>query len=534
MPDDTPSEAAWWQRGTIYHVYPRSFQDSDADGVGDLEGIRRRLPYLAWLGVDAVWLSPIYRSPMADFGYDVSDHCDVDPLFGTLADWDRLAADARRLGLRLILDFVPNHTSIEHPWFAESRAGPRRSWYLWRDGSPRRPPTNWVSAFGGSAWEWDSDVGRWYYHAYLAGQPDLNWREPAVRDAMTDVMRFWMARGADGFRVDALRQCIKDDAWRDNPPDPRWRPGEDPYDALVPEFTTDRPQVQEIVRLLRSVVDAAAETDGRDRVLIGELYLPIERLMAYYDSGLHLPANLHLLSTPWESQAIRSLVEIYEGALPAGAWPNWVLGNHDRSRLASRIGADQARAAAVLLLTLRGTPTLYYGDELGMRDVAIPAERAQDPWERRVPGQGLGRDPERTPMQWGPGPKAGFCGADVEPWLPIAGDAHEVNVLAQRDEPTSLLSLYRALLSLRRTEPALSLGGYATLSAGDGAFAYERRHGRSRFVVALNLGSEPCEAELDGASGVVALGTGGPSVGERVDGRVRLGPGEAVIVACRR
>src|SRR3954463_265715 len=222
---------AWWQRGTIYQIYPRSFQDASGDGVGDLEGIRRRLPYLRWLGVDAVWLSPIYRSPMADFGYDVADHTDVDPLFGTLEDWDRLAADARQLNLRLILDYVPNHTSIEHPWFADSCAGPKRGWYLWRDGDRERPPTNWVSVFGGSAWAWREDVGAWYYHAYLPEQPDVNWRCRELRDAMLDVLRFWLERGADGFRIDALRQSVKDDQWRDNPRNPGWRPGDDPYHA---------------------------------------------------------------------------------------------------------------------------------------------------------------------------------------------------------------------------------------------------------------------------------------------------------------
>ena len=396
---------AWWREGSIYQVYPRSFQDASGDGVGDLEGIRTRLPYLAWLGVDAVWLSPFYRSPMVDFGYDVSDHEDVDPLFGSLEDWDRLAADARALGLRLILDFVPNHTSEQHPWFALGRAGATGT-------CGGDEPNNWVSVFGGPAWTWHAAAGAFYYHAYLPQQPDLNWRNPAVREAMADVLRFWLARGVDGFRIDALRQTIKDDRWRDNPPNPAWREGQDPYHALLPEHTTDRPEVQDVVRLLRATVDEAAAADGRQPVLIGELYLPIERLMAYYASGLDLPANFHLLTTPWEAGAIAALADAYEAALPDGAWPNWVLGNHDRPRLASRLGAAQARAAAVLLLTLRGTPTLYYGDEIGMRDVPVPADRVQDPWERRVPGQGLGRDPRarlcsgttgRTPASARPG-----------------------------------------------------------------------------------------------------------------------------------
>ena len=522
--------AAWWQRGTIYQVYPRSFQDSDGDGVGDLEGIRRRLPYLKWLGVDAAWLSPFYRSPMADFGYDVSDHCDVDPLFGTLEDWDRLAADARRLGLRLILDYIPNHTSIEHPWFAGSRAGSRRDWYLWRDGSPRMPPTNWVSAFGGSAWTWDDEVGRWYYHAYLPEQPDLNWRTPGVREAMSDVMRFWLDRGADGFRIDALRQVIKDDAWRDNPPNPDWRPGDDPYSAVIPEFTTNRPEVHDVVRLLRSLVDSAERADGRQRVLVGELYLPVEQLAPYYISGIHLPSNLNLLSTPWTARSVAALIDAYEAVLPDGAWPNWVLGNHDRSRVASRLGTDQARVAAVLLLTLRGTPTLYYGDEVGMRDVAVPPDRVQDPWERNVPGQGLGRDPARTPMRWDGGPNAGFSAPGSAPWLPVGDDVAEVNVAAQRGERASLLHLYRSLLALRRSEPALCVGSHRTVAVTEDALAYERVDGTRRFVVGLNLGRDSCELDLGASGGHVAVATHDDRAGRAVKRRVVLRRGEAVVI----
>ena len=435
---------SWWRGGAIYQVYPRSFQDSDGDGTGDLEGVRQRLPYLKWLGVDGVWLSPFYRSPMADFGYDISDHRDVDPIFGTLEDFDALAADARALGLKLILDYVPNHTSIEHPWFRE-----RPDFYLWAD----EVPNNWVSNFGGPAWE--PHDGRFYYHAYLREQPDLDWRNPDVRAAMLDVLRFWCARGADGFRIDALRQLIKDDARRDNPANPAFREGDDPYSALVPEFTTDRPEVQDAIRDIRAAV-------GDERLLIGELYLPIERLVAYYDSGLDMPANFHLLSTAWEPGAIADLVERYEAALPAGAWPNWVLGNHDRPRVASRTG--QARAAAFLLLTLRGTPTLYYGDELGMRDVEIAPEERVDPW---VFGN---RDPARTPMQW----DAEGSFTSGEPWLPFAEDHERVNVAAQREDPDSLLSLYRALLALRRTEPDLVTGAYRTLEAGDDVLRFAR------------------------------------------------------------
>jgi alpha-glucosidase len=464
---------AWWRGGAIYQVYPRSFQDSDGDGTGDLEGIRRRLPYLQWLGVEGIWLSPFYSSPMADFGYDVADHCDVDPAFGTLEDFDALAAEAHRLGLKLILDYVPNHTSDQHPWFRE-----RAEFYLWADAIPN----NWVSVFGGPAWAYDEQRERFYYHAYLPQQPDLNWRNPDVREAMLGVLRFWCERGADGFRIDALRQLIKDDRRRDNPPNPDWD-GRDAYDALLPEFTTDRPEVQDAIRAMRAAV-------GGERLLLGELYLPLERLVAYYASGLDMPANFHLLTTPWTAHDVADLVERYEAALPEGAWPNWVLGNHDRPRLATRLGPGQERAAALLLLTLRGTPTLYYGDEIGMRDVEIPPDRRVDPW---VFGN---RDPARTPMQW----DAAGSFTSGEPWLPFAPDHERVNVEAQRDDPDSLLSLYRRLLALRRTEPDLVSGAYRTISTDNGVLTFARG---DTITVSINLGSEEAPGGLVPGDGVI-------------------------------
>jgi alpha-glucosidase len=479
-----------------------------------------------------VWLSPFYESPMVDFGYDVADHCAIDRTFGTPADWDRLVETARRLGIRLILDLVANHTSDQHRWFRRACAGERRDWYLWQAGTPEQPPNNWRSVFGGSAWTWADAVGAWYYHAYLAQQPDLNWRHPEVRAAIADVMRFWFERGADGFRIDALRQYMKDESLTDNPVNPRWQPGDDPYDAVVPEFTTDRPELDDVVRGLRAVADEAAEADGRERVLIGELYLPIDKLMRFYGAGLHLPSNFALLTTPWDAGAVAALVEDYEALLPVGAWPNWVLGNHDRSRLASRVGREQARAAAVLLLTLRGTPTLYYGDEIGMVDVPVPAELVQDPWERNVPGRGLGRDPARTPMQWAPTAKAGFCAPGVTPWLPLATDAERVNVAAQRDDPESLLSLYRRLLALRRVRPALHSGAYRTLAVQGGAFAYERTWSGERIVVVVNLGPEPEAVALRGVDGEVVLAARSRAEPSRFRGEVVLEGGEAIVVYC--
>lgn len=524
---------AWWQRGVIYHVYPRSFQDSDGDGVGDLNGMTRRLDHLQQLGVDALWISPIYPSPMADFGYDITDYTDLDPLFGTLADFDRLVEAAHVRDLRVLLDWVPNHTSDRHPWFVEARASrhnPKRDCYLWRDAAPDGgPPTNWVSMFGGSAWEWDATTGQYYYHTYLTRQPDLNWRNPAVQDAMLDTLRFWLERGVDGFRIDALRQVIKDDQYRDNPPNPDYRPGMRPYAALIPRYTANQPEVQMVIRRVREVADAYG-----DRPLIGELYLPIDELVRYYGeggSGLQLPANFHLLTTPWDARAVAALVDAYEAALPAYGWPNWVLSNHDNPRLATRIGSAQARVAALLLLTLRGTPTLYYGDELGMRDVAIPPECIQDPVARNLPGLAFGRDPERTPMQWDSGANAGFTSGT--PWLPLADDYAVANVAAEAADPRSMLTLYRRLLALRRAEPALAAGPYAPVTLTDGVFAYARtasEDGVRRFVVVLNFTSAPQKLSHNALRGRIALSTHLDRAGECVDGGVTLRADEGVVI----
>ncbi len=530
------STHAWWQRGVVYQVYPRSFQDSNGDGVGDLAGIRSRLDYLQWLGIDAVWISPIYPSPMADFGYDVADYKAVHPLFGTLREFEELLADAHRRGLKLILDLVPNHTSEQHPWFLEarsSRESPKRDWYLWRDPAPDGGlPNNWLSVFGGSAWEWDAPSGQYYYHAFLKQQPDLNWRNPAVRRAVYEAMSFWLDKGIDGFRVDVLWHLIKDARFRDNPQNPDYQPGDSPYTSLLPVYSTDQPEVHQIVGEMRELLDSYGE-----RVLIGEIYLPIGRLVAYYGSdgaGAHLPFNFQLITLPWNARLISAAVSEYEAALPAHGWPNWVLGNHDQHRIASRVGLAQARVAAMLLLTLRGTPTLYYGDEIGMRDGVILPEQVQDPQEKNVPGLGLGRDPERTPMQWTAGPSAGFTtGA---PWLPLAIDAARTNVEREKDDPGSMLTLYRRLLALRRAEAALSVGSFAPVPGPDEWIAYLRQAGGRRFLVALNLGHRPGLLSLEHlrCCGRVALATDASREGERVEERLVLTGDDGVVVELDR
>jgi alpha-glucosidase len=488
-----PAEPRWWEAGVIYQVYPRSFQDSDGDGIGDLPGITARLDYLADLGVDAIWISPIFPSPMADFGYDVADYCGIDPRFGTMADFDALLAAAHARGLRVLLDLVPNHSSSAHPWFVESRASrgnPKRDWYIWRDPAPgagppeQRPPNNWISDFGGSAWEWDAGTGQYYSHAFLAEQPDLNWRNPELRAAMLDVLRFWFDRGVDGFRIDVLWHMVKHADFPDNPANPDWQEGMGEMHRVLQLHSTDQPEVHDVAADMRAIADDAGE-----RVLIGEIYLPNERLMHYYGRdrpGVHLPFNFALIEAPWHAETLARLIADYEAALPEGGWPNWVLGNHDRPRSATKRGQAQARVAAMLLLTLRGTPTIYYGDELGLEDVAIPPEQVQDPRELREPGLGLGRDPVRTPMPWDASANAGFTTGT--PWLPLGPDWRTRNVAAQAADPASLLALHRRLLALRRAEPALAIGSIGGIEADGAVLRYERRHGDSRLLVALNLG----------------------------------------------
>ncbi|MGE4062064.1 MAG: alpha-amylase family glycosyl hydrolase [Rhodospirillaceae bacterium] len=526
------SHPAWWQSGIVYQIYPRSFQDSNGDGIGDLNGIISRLDYFQWLGVDAVWLSPVYRSPMADFGYDVSDYCGIDPIFGTLEDFDRLVGAAHARGLKLIMDYVPNHTSEAHPWFIESRksrTSDKRDWYIWRDPAPGGgPPNNWLSEFGGAAWTFDQHSGQYYYHAYLPQQPDLNWRNPAVRAAMHDVLHFWFKRGVDGFRIDTVHHLFEHPSWSDNPPNPEFKPGMAPTLALDRGFQYDQPEVHEALKELRAIADSYG-----DRVLIGEIYLPLERVVTYYGSdltGVHLPFNFHLIGAHWQAKALADLITRYESLLPEGAWPNWVLGNHDRTRVASRVGAAAARTAAMLLLTLRGTPTLYYGEELGMTDGVIPPDKVQDPWEQRVPRFGFGRDPVRTPMAWTGGDAGGFTAG--EPWLPMH-DVGTCNVETQSAAAHSMLALTRALTALRRRETALSIGGYGLVEARGDVLFYERHHQGRRLAVLLNLTDSPAYTPSAGG-GARLLSTYPDPPPDGAGTLIRLRPHEGIIVEVSR
>jgi alpha-glucosidase len=532
--------AAWWQRGVVYQIYPRSFQDSNGDGIGDLKGIERRLDYLAEMGLDAIWISPIYPSPMADFGYDVADYCDIDPRFGTLSDFDSLIASAHCRNLRVILDFVPNHSSDRHPWFVESRASrasPRRDWYIWRDpASGGGPPNNWISDFGGSAWEWDEASGQYYYHAFLKEQPDLNWRNPAVQQAMYDVLRFWFGRGVDGFRIDVLWHLIKAAHFPDNPINPAYHEGLGEMDRVRQLYSTDQPEVHAIAAEMRRIADSYG-----DRVLIGEIYLPLDRLMLYYGrdgTGVHMPFNFGLVDASWNARALAAVIVAYDAALPRGGWPNWVLGNHDRPRIAARLGEAKARVAAMLLLTLRGTPTVYYGDEIGIGLVEIPPAQVRDPRELREPGLGLGRDPVRTPMPWDATPNAGFTTGT--PWLALNDDWRERNVEQQAQAPGSMLALHRRLLALRRSCPALAIGDIVFLDGFlDGLpdtardiLAYERHSGEQRLLIALNFGNRPQELALPAwarhARVLLSTVAGAPSA---ADARIVLRPDEGLILA---
>ena len=509
----------WWQTGVIYQIYPRSYQDSNGDGVGDLAGIIQRLDYLSeTLGVDAIWLSPIYPSPMHDFGYDVADYTDIHPLFGSLDDFDRLLQETHERGMKLILDLVPNHTSDEHPWFIESRSSrdnPKRDWYIWRDPAPDGgPPNNWLSHFGGPAWTYDEGTGQYYLHQFVKQQPDLNYRNPEVVTAILDVMRFWLDRGVDGFRVDVIGLMIKDPEFRDEPPNPDWN-GIKPFDSLKHIYTANLPEVHDLIRQMRAVLDSYD-----DRMMVGETYLPNDMLMVYYGSAdmleCHLPFNFQLITAPWKAAGVRKMVDDYEAVLPPDAWPNWVLGNHDQHRVATRVGPDQARVANMLLLTLRGTPTCYYGDELGMENVPIPPEKIQDPPAVNQPeiAHIVGRDPERTPMQWDDSPNAGFAAPDVEDlWLPLAPNYKEVNVANQLTDPRSFLNYFRKLLAYRKSTPALLWGSYSSIDPGSreaqqNCFVFERQAGDQRVLIALNFSSQEQTLSLPGlGKGKILLST---------------------------
>ena len=524
------AEAPWWRDGVLYQVYLRSFADSDGDGVGDLAGVTERLDHLEWLGVDGVWLSPFTCSPNADWGYDVSDYLAVDPELGTSDDLDRLIAEAGRRHLRVIMDLVPNHTSERHPWFLDalsSKTSVHRDWYVWADPGPDGgPPNNWVSSFGGPAWTLDTDSGQYYLHNHLRQQPDLNWWNDDVRAEFERIMEFWLDRGVAGFRIDVCNIIIKDALLRDNPPATE----SDPLDMQLfgqrPVYNGNRPEVHDVIRQWRKLADRHPGC-----LLMGETPVePVRALAAYYGDGsdeLHLAIDFPFISSPLEAGAMRLIVEDVEEYLPLDAWPVWTGSNHDMSRQATRWAADdpaRVRVALLVLLTLRGTPVLYQGDEIGLGDVDVPQERLRDPLGVLYWPAYAGRDGMRTPMPWRVGPGAGFTGPGVEPWLPI-GEPTMGTVAEQRDDPGSVLTLVRDLLALRKATPDLSGGAYRSLAPNGDVWAWSRG---DRTVVAANMGT--AESPLDGISGQVRIATDRRRDGEDFEGTLRLGGWEAVVV----
>ena len=460
------AELAWWQRGAIYQIYPRSFADSNGDGVGDLRGIASRLDHLEALAVEAIWLSPFFRSPMADFGYDVSDYCDVDPIFGTLGDFDHLVEQCHGRGIRVVIDWVPNHTSDQHAWFQASRSSredPKRDWYVWRDET-----NDWTSQFKavGPAWTFDEATGQYYLHSFMREQPDLDWGNPEVEAAMHDVIRFWLDRGVDGLRLDAIHKIAKDPLLRD-------------HVGASRRHDEDWETIHERLRGIRRVVD-----EYEDRMVVGEVALQdLHRIVGYLESGdqLHLAHNFVFVDLHWDADAFSTSIDDFEALADRTAWPAWFLENHDKPRVASRFGPGPARAAAVMLYGLRGTPFIYQGQELGLPDSEIPPDRVVDV---------DGRDPERTPIPWEPGPGAGFTTG--EPWLPV-DDA--LNAREQAGDPRSPLSLFRRLAALRRELPALQGGTQRRLDAAPDVLAWVRGE---ELLVAVNFAGEPRPLELEG------------------------------------
>ena len=498
-PTSAGQSEPWWRNAVIYQIYPRSFADSNGDGIGDLPGITAKVEYLRWLGVDAVWLCPFYPSPMVDFGYDVSDYTSVDPVFGSLADFDALVTALHAHGIRVVVDFVPNHSSDRHPWFVESRSArnaDRRGWYVWADAqADGGPPNNWQSYFGGSAWELDSGTNQYYLHTYHRTQPDLDWANGDVRRSMAEVLRFWLSRGVDGIRVDVLWVLGKDSALRDNPSNDQWQPGEPYWQRQIRRYSEDRPEAHAYAQFIRAVID-----EFPDRVMIGEVVLPAERAVAYYGVALdeaHLPLNFGLAELPvWSPQAVSAAVDGYLTSLPPGATPNWFLGNHDFERISSRVGQRMARLAHVLMLTLPGAALLYYGDELSLPNGHIPAELSRDPQAAAFPERS--REAARTPMQWNTTAHAGFSTAT--PWLPLSRPDAAWTVAHQRDDPASMLRLIRTLLGLRAEHPALSDGEYARLPVADPrVLAFTRSAGDHRVAVMANLTDDvvPAPTEVE-------------------------------------
>jgi alpha-glucosidase len=511
----------------IYELCVPSFNDSDADGLGDLTGIEQKLDYLQWLGITAIWLTPFYRTAFFDLGYDVIDHTSVDPRFGSLDDFDRLLLSAHRRDLKIILDFIPNHTSVEHPWFRESRLSkshPKRDWYIWRDPRPNCDlPNNWTNQYEESAWTWDPSTEQFYFHSFHNNQVDLNWENPVVRSAMADVLTFWLDRGADGFRIDAMVHLAKDRLWRDNPSEEGKAVSDWPTWPMAHSFTQDQPQLLSFVAQICEVIHKYP-----GRLVIGENHLPIGRLPDYYRAGVTYPVNSQFLDVEWEASTIRRAIDNYEGLLSPEYCPTWVIGSHDNHRVGSRFKPDQIKPLAMLHLMLRGSPIIYFGEELGLPDTHLEQDELRDPMGRLLPGKGLGRDNQRTPMPWNSSPFGGF--SETKPWLPLNSGYRSQNVAAQRDDPKSNLTLYRRLLELRGSSSALKSGDYIPIAQSEDAFCFLRHGDDAKFLIAINFADRPVRISAPEACGSICLTTQLDREKEKVAHDVDLRPNEGLVL----
>ncbi len=495
MKDDSP-RTHWSRRATVYQIYPMSFKDSNGDGKGDLQGIIDKADYLTELGVGAVWICPFFKSPMADFGYDIEDYTAVDPSFGTMEIFEELVLELHRRDIKIIIDFVGNHTSVKHPWFAESRSSrnnPKRDWYVWRDPKPDgSPPNAWISIFGGSIWELDKSTGQYYLHSFLKEQPDLNWHNADMRAAMMEVIDFWVRKGVDGFRIDALQHFLEDDKFdrsteRQNASHKK-ESSEDAYQAIVPTFQLKHGDIRKM-EAVGSFIGTALEKHP-DIFIIGEVYMSIDQIAQLYTlcpNERFAPFNFSLVSLPWNARKFKELIDNYQEKLSPSNLPNYTLGNHDIARIATRFGQNQALLAAFLQFTLPGMPFVYYGDELGMTNGIIAPHLIRDVLSHLLKGLHPGRDLERTPMQWDDSLHAGF--SEATPWLPVTDNYKTINVKHEKKDPDSAWALYRSLIRLRNNSETLRLGEYTPrASSSPNIFSFERSYKNERYLIIANFG----------------------------------------------
>lgn len=525
----TPQQLA----GVMYQIYPRSFMDSNDDGIGDIKGIISKLDYLAELGVNSIWISPIYPSPMADFGYDISDYHNVEPAFGTLKDFDNLITEAKARNIKIVMDYVVNHTSDQHDWFKHScvtRDSNKRDWYIWADPAKEGgPPNNWVSIFGGSAWEFEASSGQYYMHTFLKEQPDLNWRNPEVKKAMMDVLRFWIDRGVDGFRTDAFVHVFKDKQLRDEPLNPDFKKGDWQWIKLIHSRSQRQPELHVMYEYFDELFD---EYPDRDLFMVTEDYAGIDDINWHYthsNNARFAPLNLQFSELKWNINTVQHFINEYLSNLSEANWPNFALGNHDLPRVGTRAGVKSTRIAALLTLTLRGIPIVYYGDEIGMTDVKIPRDRIRDPVSLRDPNKG-GRDPQRTPMQWDSTKNSGFTKAD--PWLPIPKSFKKVNATRQLQDPTSLISLYKRLIKIRSSSEALSVGSYLPHeSSNKNIMSYWRKVDDEKLLVAINFSGKTQTLDLGSKKFEMIFSTTMKDSNEQVSKKIKLPAYSGVILS---